>query len=126
MATWTKATKWLWLGKSGLQYTETITCELSPSEARRRVADYFTSKRCVFAETDSETLRFTRGNTWALLLGVSERQLPQRISVSLFANLEVLSVQISYDLERCWVIATAPSVLEKEVAGLYATLNNES
>jgi hypothetical protein len=127
MAQWKDKTKFLAVGRSGLQYCTSFTCARSADAAERLVTDFYQARRATLSSTgDRHALTFTRGREWmskyATLLVLSERWLRQTITVSFATQPDALAVDVRYDARLFYAFVIAPCTLVKEARELRTLL----
>jgi hypothetical protein len=127
MAHWKENSRFLCVGRSGLQYQTTLSCSRPVEEVSGIVKQFYGERGAVLTRSpDGDALTFTRGRRWvsrfSSLLVVSERWPQQSIVVTLAQRAEVVVLDISYDVKMFFTFIIAPNALQKETRQLRTLL----
>jgi hypothetical protein len=119
MALWTDSTKYLWTGRTGLQYRTRISCTRSQEDSKRLVIDFYSASGATANAGEREgMLAFTRGSRWKSRLSwifpFSEKWPEQDIVVEYGADV----VEVSYDVRIGCCMVFSPNALVAEAAEL--------
>ncbi len=119
MALWTDSTKFLWTGRSGLQYRKKIPVNLTHQAAKTLIADFFHAAGAKQRAGQNEgMLSFTRGGASTSRLSwifpCSEKWPGQDIVVEFGTD----ALEVSYDVKMGCCMVFAPNSLATEAAEL--------
>ena len=123
MALWTDGKRYLWTGRSGLQYRKAIQCSRTREEAERLITGFFGDSGAKQSTGERQgMLVFTRGHLWmsrlSWILPCSEKWPRQDIVVEFGQN----SVEVSYNVRMGCCMVFKPNALVNEAAELECLL----
>jgi hypothetical protein len=120
-ARWTDTRGFLWVGRSGYEYTAEVSTTRDTETLTRLVLDFYLSRRATLIESSPLRITLRRGRKLARWYGFFETQHPQTIEIRLRSAKSMTTASIRYHA-LFFGFLIGPNSLVREVGALRRAL----